>query len=375
MNVHCCQTLGGRAELEELMAVEKNNINPGTHRPIFSVIQDTLTGAFLITGQNIFLNKSQTCQILFNCHHEIVTLPEPAIRFGDTELWTGKQLVSTILPKNFSYYPYGHKSDEKDDTKRVSIRNGDLMDGQLSKKTIGKSERGLLHRFYHQYGANTMQTFINKLQQLVNEFMLIHSFSTGMNDCCVSVEVRNKSRTLMQECLQKANSLTREEDVNRCLNKGRDKIGNLILNSLPYNHGMRIMSKAGSKGSSLNLSQIMGVVGQQNVEGGRIPQTVKGRSLPHFVKDDPNPEARGFVTKSYLEGLKPHHFFFHMAAGREGIIDTAVSFYFIRQIVLNIIMLLYQTLTLSFYFTVQNCRRWVPSKTANTLFGEHNDKV
>jgi DNA-directed RNA polymerase II subunit RPB1 len=66
-------------------------------------------------------------------------------------------------------------------------------------------------------------------------------------------------------------------------------------------------------------------VGQQNVEGKRIPYGFQKRTLPHFTKDDYGPESRGFVENSYLRGLTPQEFFFHAMGGREGLIDTAVK--------------------------------------------------
>lgn len=104
-------------------------------------------------------------------------------------------------------------------------------------------------------------------------------------------------------------------------------------------------------------------VGQQNVEGKRIPFGFSDRTLPHFTKvrapawanfapqrpvpscdlrhtvqpgirrlmtlctrqDDYGPESRGFVENSYLRGLTPQEFFFHAMGGREGLIDTAVK--------------------------------------------------
>eukprot|EP00957_Ditylum_brightwellii_P100189 7635647-Ditylum_brightwellii.AAC.1 len=83
------------------------------------------------------------------------------------------------------------------------------------------------------------------------------------------------------------------------------------------------MVTAGSKGSFINISQIIACVGQQNVEGKRIPYGFKRRTLPHFSKDDLGPESRGFVENSYLRGLSPQEFFFHAMGGREGLIDTA----------------------------------------------------
>ena len=67
------------------------------------------------------------------------------------------------------------------------------------------------------------------------------------------------------------------------------------------------------------------VVGQQIVEGKRVPYGFKFRTLPHFTKDDYSPESRGFVENSYLRGLTPQEFYFHAMGGREGLIDTAVK--------------------------------------------------
>ena len=66
-------------------------------------------------------------------------------------------------------------------------------------------------------------------------------------------------------------------------------------------------------------------MGQQNVEGKRIPFGFRHRTLPHSIKDDYGPESRGFVENSYLAGLTPSEMFFHAMGGREGLIDTAVK--------------------------------------------------
>jgi DNA-directed RNA polymerase II subunit RPB1 len=85
------------------------------------------------------------------------------------------------------------------------------------------------------------------------------------------------------------------------------------------------MVSAGSKGTHINISQIMGCVGQQNVEGKRIGFGFISRSLPHFNKWDYGPLSRGFVSNNYISGLGAAEFFFHAMGGREGLIDTAVK--------------------------------------------------
>ena len=85
------------------------------------------------------------------------------------------------------------------------------------------------------------------------------------------------------------------------------------------------MVHAGSKGTNINISQIMGCVGQQNVEGKRISFGFECRSLPHFNKHDYGPASKGFVKNNYIGGLDASEFYFHAMGGREGLIDTAVK--------------------------------------------------
>jgi DNA-directed RNA polymerase II subunit RPB1 len=85
------------------------------------------------------------------------------------------------------------------------------------------------------------------------------------------------------------------------------------------------MVNAGSKGSDLNISFMISCLGQQNVDGKRIPYGFEHRTLPHFNKFDDSPSARGFVENSYINGLTPQELFFHAMGGRVGLIDTAIK--------------------------------------------------
>ena len=85
------------------------------------------------------------------------------------------------------------------------------------------------------------------------------------------------------------------------------------------------MINSGSKGSDINMGQMIACVGQQSVDGKRIPLGFTDRTLPHFHKFDDGASARGFVENSFMNGLIPTEFFFHAMGGREGLIDTAVK--------------------------------------------------
>jgi hypothetical protein len=109
------------------------------------------------------------------------------------------------------------------------------------------------------------------------------------------------------------------------LNKATEFAGKIGLSSLADENRLIAMVRAGSKGSTINIAQMMACVGQQAPEGRRIPYGFSDRTLPHYKKYDDGAEARGFVESSFIQGLTPQEFFFHAMSGREGLIDTAVK--------------------------------------------------
>lgn len=52
------------------------------------------------------------------------------------------------------------------------------------------------------------------------------------------------------------------------------------------------MSECGSKGSFINISQMVACVGQQSVGGKRAPNGFIDRTLPHFPRHDRTPQVR-----------------------------------------------------------------------------------
>lgn len=85
------------------------------------------------------------------------------------------------------------------------------------------------------------------------------------------------------------------------------------------------MVTTGAKGSTVNQSQVSCCLGQQALEGRRVPRLSSGRTLPSFAPYDPNPRADGFVMDRFLTGIRPQEYYFHCMAGREGLVDTAVK--------------------------------------------------
>ena len=118
---------------------------------------------------------------------------------------------------------------------------------------------------------------------------------------------------------------TLESKMNKILSDIRESAGKVLSETLPRKNSPLIMSLCGSKGSPINLCQMIACVGQQTVNGERIPNGFEDRSLPHFEKHSRYPPDKGFVKNSFYTGMNATEFFFHTVGGREGLVDTAVK--------------------------------------------------
>ena len=108
--------------------------------------------------------------------------------------------------------------------------------------------------------------------------------------------------------------------MNNVLNNALNAAGKISLKSLSSDNRMTNMVSAGSKIKSINISQMIACVGQQNVDGKRILDGFNDRTLPHFSKYDLSPESKGFVEHSFIKGLSPQEFFFHAGVEKVSLI-------------------------------------------------------
>ena len=118
---------------------------------------------------------------------------------------------------------------------------------------------------------------------------------------------------------------TLESIINKELSEIRDHAGKACVKELGRKNSPLLMAMCGSKGSLINVSQMVACVGQQSIRGERVPDGFGDRTLPHFDHKEKSPHAKGFVENSFYSGLTTTEFFFHTMAGREGLLDTAVK--------------------------------------------------
>ncbi|KII64531.1 DNA-directed RNA polymerase II subunit RPB1 [Thelohanellus kitauei] len=353
MNMHVPQSIETRAEIQELSMVPKQFITPQSNRPVMGIVQDSLTGACVMTRRDTFIEIEDVMNLVMWSDMSDDNLILPAI-LKPKPLWTGKQLFSLFIPSGVNCVgTHSTHPDTEDQTEychlspgdtKVLIEDGELLTGILCSKTLGRSSGSLIHIIVLELGHQVAKNFFSRIQRFINSFLLLAGHSIGIADCIADKETYTQiqsriyeAKSQVVEIIERAhnnelkptpgNTLkqTFENEINKILNGCRDSTGSCAQKSLSVFNNFKTMVVAGSKGSKINISQIIAVVGQQNVDGKRIPFSFDSRTLPHFIKDDYGPESCGFVENSYLSGLTPSEFFFHAMGGREGVIDTAIK--------------------------------------------------
>ncbi|GKC40857.1 DNA-directed RNA polymerase II subunit 1, partial [Tanacetum coccineum] len=329
--------------------VPKCIVSPQANRPVMGIVQDTLLGCRKITKRDTFIEKDVFMNILMWWEDFDGKVPTPTI-LKPRLLWTGKQVFSLIIPKQINLIRTAAWHSESEtgyltpgDT-QVRIEKGEVITGTLCKRTLGASTGSLIHVIWEEVGPDAASKFLGHTQWLVNYWLLQQGFSIGIGDTIADASTMETINETILRAKNEVNGLIRaaqdnqleaepgrtmmesfENKVNQVLNKARDDAGSSAQKSLSESNNLKAMVTAGSKGSFINISQMTACVGQQNVEGKRIPFGFMDRTLPHFTKDDYGSESRWFVENSYLRGLTPQEFFFHAMGGREGLIDTAVK--------------------------------------------------
>lgn len=336
MNLHVPQSSSAIADVATLMMVGRQIISPQANKPVMGIVQDSLLGAHLMSLNNVFIDKKMACHFIASVKYSPKRLPPPCVCHPN-ELWSGKQLLSLLFPKDFMIGGISNATDLSDNT-QLLVQNGNILCGSMAKSNMGTSAGGIVDVMFRDYGSVITVRWMSDVQRLANSWLMNRGFAVGVKDCILSekgearvAERIDKAMKLADEIMmEKVLPNSREETilestVMRILSKTLMQTGGIVDEELGKDNSIRAMVNAGSKGNPINLSQICGCVGQQSIEGGRVIPEKGGRTLSCFDFEDTTLACRGFVQNSYALGLHPHEYFFHAMGGREGLVDTAVK--------------------------------------------------
>jgi DNA-directed RNA polymerase I subunit RPA1 len=346
-----------------------------------------------------------------------IQLPTPAILLP-VPLWTGKQLVSSLLRALSDHLPAGlymeGKAKIKDDLwapslggavvgggggsswkdvlpigdSTVCIRDGYMLTGVLDKNSLGNTSYGLVHACAEVLGPQAAGTLLSSMGVLLTYFLNMHAQTCGLGDFILQPAAEAKRTALYVEGQSKglvamaaACGVTLDAPViaasgsgsssssssssssgsisvkrprpNMALirsavraklrggSAGSDVTGAAALDAavfldntaksvnnaghgevlkacLPYglakpfpSNQFALMVETGAKGSVLNFSMITVGLGQQELEGRRVPLSPLGKTLPCFPAFHASPRSGGYISDRFLTGLRPADYFFH----------------------------------------------------------------
>jgi DNA-directed RNA polymerase II subunit RPB1 len=351
MNLHMPQLDDAMVEIQELAAVPYQIISPGSNKPIIGIFQDNMVGASLLTRSGVMFNK-QTIMNMLMMYNKL----DPSVISEHTKpMMTSFDLLSQILPpltlkvknKRFKYNPDStigpNNPDSPEYNNIVEIVDGKYIRGQLDSGIMGTGTKGLIHRICNDFGNANVSDFIDDFQNIVTDYIKLTGFSVGVSDLIleptvkveivdkmteIKIQIKNyidKVRLGLVENLANLSIDEYEAKIVNQINQINKVCGSIGIKSLLKKNRFLEMADSGSKGSALNIQQMVCFVGAQDINGRRITNGFDGRTLPHFTKYDDSIEARGFIQSSYIDGLNPQEMFFHAMAGRIGLIDTAVK--------------------------------------------------
>uniref|UniRef100_A0A914IDK2 DNA-directed RNA polymerase subunit n=1 Tax=Globodera rostochiensis TaxID=31243 RepID=A0A914IDK2_GLORO len=364
MNLHLPQTYEAKAEASLLMGLKSNLVSPRAGQPLIAAIQDFITSGYLLTHKDTFLPRSEVQRIASavveanngaTMGQRRIHLPPPAM-LKPRELWTGKQLIELLIAPfqgtevrlNLATKNRMHNPDEGEFTQNdtfVIIRNNQLLCGALDKALLGsESKCSIFYRLLRDWGEQHAIDAMWRLARISSIYLSNRGFSIGIGDVKPNANLLKEKSVLLSQgykiCdqLNKSMRLERQKDkpdlgvveqleskILKELSSIRDQAGKACKQYLSRKNAPLTMAQCGSKGSFINIAQMIALVGQQSISGKRPSDGFEMRSLPHFERNDRAPDAKGFVENSFFSGLTPTEFFFHTMGGREGLVDTAVK--------------------------------------------------
>ncbi len=350
-NMHVPQSLVTANELREIASVPTQIMSPRECKPIISVVQDTALGVYRMTKSQVMLDDKTFFNLMARNTRFMGNLPEPSMVINGQRRWSGRQALSSIIPKNINItsanrsFDDTRASDNFDKENYVVIENGEILQGRIDTGIYQNRTKGLVHSVYSECGPEETRQFFDNTQTMVCDYLVNSGFSVGISDLIVDEKAKVELKGVIHDMKVKVYDIIRdihngrfenksiennndffEQQVNQILNQANTKAGKLgMANIDDMSNRMINMVKSGSKGNVINVAQMLACLGQQNVDGKRIVYGFESRTLPHYTKYDDGPESRGFVENSFVQGLTPQQFFFHAMGGREGLIDTAVK--------------------------------------------------
>ena len=355
MNIFCVTNYMQIAELKYLMHVSTQIISPQINSPIIGTVQDSTLAPHLFTTGYTKLNIHQYQQALAAAFTNDFSMLNLDRDFADSK-YDVRTFLSMMFPEHYAY-----------NNKTLKILNGNVVNNDKTPIVINKSNlvagnyNTIFHQAFNTLGAMVTNRLFNEFAKFANEYFIQTGFTTSIEDCFPpDDEFLPRVKSFIDnydDYISKILWLVSDVPINQRINvletmklpedvknswKGflihnnseiNDMYPNFVQNmwnsfareieksvfdaySESKQNGLYQMILSGSKGSKKNLAAIIGLLGQQDVDGHWVLEEMNHRTLPHFAKDTNTPYAHGFIKNNYFTGLDPVEYYFQAIAGR-----------------------------------------------------------
>ena len=318
-NMYCPQSLLESAEIAHLMSVRQNLMKDG--KLAIGFVQHSVLGAYKLTEIHpvdgpVILEPDVIQQYLAIGRNEkcICDALLKWYEYNQHQPLTGREFMHIILP---TYNPSNPKP--------------------LDKSTLNECMGATIEQTGDMDFAADRISFLTRILEM---FCSECGCSLSIDDCLVAKpppDIQKQADDIFKDACDIAQELEAckngqqeaqadaeeaEEDVCTLTGMYRDVLGKYAIEQQKNDRksracGMLDTVVSRSKGTEANITQNVIVVGQQ-VDGDSLRYK---DSTSHYYK---NVLARyGFIERSFLDGLTPTEFFFHLRAARVGLISTA----------------------------------------------------
>jgi len=251
MNMHLPQDELGRSEAYHIVATPYQYLAPTSGQPLRGLIQDHNSISVLLTKRDTLLTRDAYCQLVFSAlqalpqfgagmgtqggdgaHGQalgeragtalIPLLPPAILGPRGRRLWTGKQVISTVLTALSAHLPdakarrlhldartkigdglwgagFGAKDVIPVGESSIVIRGNELLAGVLDKQSLGNSSFGLVHAVYEAYGAHAAGALLSATGRLLTVYLQWASTTCGIDDLVLTTAADGARAALIEK--------------------------------------------------------------------------------------------------------------------------------------------------------------------------------
>ena len=339
MAVHVPLSQEAQAEARLLMLAANNILNPKDGKPVVTPSQDMVLGNYYLTMEeagaigegNIYKDTNELMMAYANGYvtlHSRIALDAKALNnMTFTEEQNSKYIITTlgkvifngILPKTFPYLnePTMTNLQGATPTKYFVEKGTDIKAHLADVKIVSPFKKkflgDIISEVFRIYKTTETSRMLDRLKDLGFKYSTVAGISVGVADVVVS----SKKKDLLKQGDDKVAQI--QEFYNRGLltdderyrlvidvwAKVKDEIQHVLMNELPADNHIYMMSDSGARGNASNFTQLAGMRGLMANPSGKTIE------LP--------------IKSSFREGLTVTEFFISTHGARKGLADTALK--------------------------------------------------